>query len=36
MKLTPVARDPESVPDNSPALYRNEEGDWIIQGFTKE
>lgn len=33
MKLTLVARDPESIPDNSPTLYRNEEGDWIIQGF---
>jgi hypothetical protein len=33
MKLTLVARDPESIPDNSPTFYRNEEGDWIIQGF---
>jgi hypothetical protein len=33
MKLTLVARDPESVPDNSPTLFRNEDGDWIIQGF---
>jgi len=33
MKLTLVARDPESIPDNSPTLYRTEEGDWIIQGF---
>jgi hypothetical protein len=33
VKLTLVARDPESIPDNSPTLYRNEDGDWIVQGF---
>jgi hypothetical protein len=33
MKLTLVARDPDSIPDNSPTLYRTERGDWIIQGW---
>lgn len=33
MKLTFVARDPGSVPDGSPALYRTDRRSWIVQGW---
>lgn len=33
MKLTLVAGDPESVPDNSPTLYRTDRESWVVQGW---
>ena len=33
MELTFVARDPDSVPDGSPALYRTDRESWIVQGW---
>ena len=33
MRLTLIAGDPESVPDNSPTLYRADRGSWVIQGW---
>ena len=28
-----VAKDPDSVPDGSPALYRTDRESWIVQGW---
>ena len=33
MDLTLVAKDPDSVPDGSPALYRTDRQSWIVQGW---
>ncbi|TCC43495.1 hypothetical protein [Kribbella sindirgiensis] len=33
MKLTLVAGDPESRPDNSPTLYKTDRGSWVVQGW---
>ena len=33
MKLTLVAGDPESRPDNSPTLYKTDQGSWVVQGW---
>jgi hypothetical protein len=33
MDLTLVAKDPNSVPDGSPALYRTDRQSWIVQGW---
>ena len=33
MNLTLVAKDPNSVPDGSPALYRTDRQSWIVQGW---
>ena len=33
MKLTLVAGDPQSVPDNSPTLYKTDRGSWVVQGW---
>ena len=33
MRLTLIAGDPNSVPDNSPTLYRTDRGSWVIQGW---
>ena len=33
MELTFVAKDPDSVPDGSPALYRTDRESWIVQGW---
>jgi hypothetical protein len=33
MELTLVAKDPDSVPDGSPALYRTDRQSWIVQGW---
>ena len=33
MELTFVAKDPGSVPDGSPALYRTDRNSWIVQGW---
>ncbi|MGW6197593.1 hypothetical protein ACWF0M_15735 [Kribbella sp. NPDC055110] len=33
MKLTLVAGDPDSRPDNSPTLYKTDRGSWVVQGW---
>lgn len=33
VRLTFVAKDPESNPTNSPTLYRTDRGSWLVQGF---
>jgi hypothetical protein len=33
MEVTFVAKDPGSVPDGSPALYRTDRKSWIVQGW---
>lgn len=33
MKLTLVAHDPNSAPQNSPTLYKTDRGSWVIQGY---
>jgi hypothetical protein len=33
MRVTLVAGDPESNPNNSPTLYRTDRGSWIVQGW---
>jgi len=36
MKLTLVAGDPNSRPDNSPTLYKTDRGSWVVQGWVVE
>ncbi|MFC9687640.1 hypothetical protein ACFTSF_03805 [Kribbella sp. NPDC056951] len=36
MKLTLVAGDPQSRPDNSPTLYKTDRGSWVVQGWVVE
>ncbi|MGH3646716.1 MAG: hypothetical protein ACRDTM_06030 [Micromonosporaceae bacterium] len=33
MKLTFVAKDPNSEPGDSPTLYRTDRGSWVVQGW---
>lgn len=33
MELTFVAKDPGSVPDGSPTLYRTDRQSWVVQGW---
>ena len=33
MRLTLVAKDPDSQPQGSPTLYRTDRGSWIVQGW---
>jgi len=33
MKLTLIAGDPQSVPENSPTLYKTDRGSWVVQGW---
>ena len=33
MKLTFVAKDPNSYPGESPTLYRTDRGSWVVQGW---
>jgi len=33
VRLTFVAKDPESNPTGSPTLYRTDRGTWIVQGW---
>lgn len=33
MELTFVAKDPGSVPDGSPTLYRTDHESWVVQGW---
>jgi hypothetical protein len=34
MKLTLIAKDPESEPTGSPTLYRTDRQSWVVQGWT--
>jgi hypothetical protein len=34
MRLTFVAKDPDSQPQGSPTLYRTDRGTWVVQGWT--
>jgi hypothetical protein len=34
MRLTFIAKDPDSYPNGSPTLYRTDRGSWIVQGWT--
>ncbi len=33
MRLTLVAKDPESQPQGSPTLYRTDRQSWVVQGW---
>lgn len=33
MRVTLIAKDPESQPQGSPTLYRTDRGSWIVQGW---
>ena len=33
MKLSLVAKDPDSIPEGSPTLYRTDRGSWVVQGW---
>jgi len=33
MRLTFVAKDPDSQPQGSPTLYRTDRGTWVVQGW---
>lgn len=33
VKLTLIAGDPNSQPNNSPTLYRTDRGSWVVQGW---
>jgi hypothetical protein len=33
MRLTLIAKDPNSVPDGSPTLYRTDRDSWVVQGW---
>jgi hypothetical protein len=33
MELTLIAKDPDSVPDGSPTLYRTNRQSWVVQGW---
>jgi hypothetical protein len=33
MKLALIAGDPDSVPENSPTLYKTDRGSWVVQGW---
>ena len=33
MRIRFVAKDPDSVPDQSPALYKTDRGSWLAQGW---
>lgn len=33
MNISLVAKDPNSVPDGSPTLYRTDRQSWVVQGW---
>jgi hypothetical protein len=33
MRITFVAKDPESVPDQSSTLYKTDRDSWLVQGW---
>lgn len=33
MRLTLVAKDPESFPGGSPTLFRTDRDSWVVQGW---
>jgi hypothetical protein len=34
MRLTFIAKDPDSNPTGSPTLYRTDRGSWVVQGWS--
>ena len=34
MRIRFVAKDPDSVPDQSPTLYKTDRNSWLVQGWT--
>jgi hypothetical protein len=33
MRIKFVAKDPDSVPDQSPTLYKTDRNSWLVQGW---
>jgi hypothetical protein len=33
MRITFIAKDPDSVPNQSPTLYRTDRKSWLVQGW---
>lgn len=33
MRVRLVAKDPDSVPDQSPTLYKTDRDSWLVQGW---
>ena len=33
MRISFVAKDPDSVPDQSPTLYKTDRDSWLVQGW---
>ena len=33
MRIRFVAKDPDSVPDQSPTLYKTDRDSWLVQGW---
>jgi hypothetical protein len=33
MRLTFIGKDPDSIPEGSPTVYRTDSGSWIVQGW---
>ena len=33
MRIRFVAKDPDSVPDQSPTLYKTDQDSWLVQGW---
>jgi hypothetical protein len=33
MRITFVAKDPDSVPDQSPTLFKTDRDSWLVQGW---
>jgi hypothetical protein len=33
MRITLIAKDPDSQPQGSPTLYRTDRGSWVVQGW---
>ncbi len=33
MRIRFVAKDPDSVPDQSPTLYKTDRNSWLVQGW---
>ena len=33
MRITFVAKDPDSVPNQSPTLYKTDRDSWLVQGW---
>ena len=33
MRITFIAKDPESNPNDCPSLYKTDRGSWLVQGW---